>query len=53
MFSNCGKLCWPHETLKTGYTEAGLRRIIMTNSDFMIWIVELQQEEELFEIAAQ
>ena len=39
-FSNGGELYWPHETLNTGYKQAGLRRIIMSNSDFMDWKLE-------------
>ena len=44
LFSNGGELYWPHETLKTGYTQAGLRRIIMSHSDFMNWILEEQNK---------
>ena len=51
--SNGGELRWPHETLKTGYTPAGLRRIIMSHLDFMYWIVELHKEGELSDISVQ
>ena len=53
LFSNGGELYWPHETLKTGYTTAGFRRVIMSHSDLMDWVLELQQEEERFDIAVQ
>ena len=37
-FSNGGELYWPNATLKTGYTTAGFRRIIMIRLDFVYWI---------------
>jgi hypothetical protein len=40
--SNGGALHWHHEALKTGYTQAGLRRIVMSHLDFIDLIVELQ-----------
>ena len=51
VFSNGGELYWPHAILKTGYNKARHRRIIMSHLDFMGWMVELQQAEELFDIA--
>ena len=30
-----GELDWPHEALKTGYTQAGLRRIVLSHLDFI------------------
>jgi hypothetical protein len=50
-FSNGAELYWPHDTLKSGYTQAGLRRIIMAHMDFMEWMVRLQQEQ--FEVIVQ
>ena len=44
LFSKGGELYWPHETLNTGYTQAGLRRISMSHSDFMDLIDELQKK---------
>jgi hypothetical protein len=40
-FSNGGELYWPHETLKTGYTQAGLRRNVLSHLAFIDWISEL------------
>ena len=42
LFSNGGELYWPHATMKTGYTQAGLCRIIMSHSDLMEWMIELK-----------
>jgi hypothetical protein len=47
VFSIGGELYWLHETLKSGYTTAGIRRIIMSHSDYRDWTVELQEEDLL------
>ena len=48
VFSKGGELDWPRDTLKTGYTQAGLTLIIMSHLDLMDWISELQRGEGLF-----
>ena len=53
MFTIGGELYSPHDALKTGYAQAGLRRIVLSHLDFIDWISGLQQKDELFEIAAQ
>ena len=53
LFSDGGALYWPNDTLNSGYTQARLRRIIVSHRDFMEWILELLKQEDLFELAMQ
>ena len=53
LFSNGGELYWPHETLKTGYSSAGHRRIALRHLELMDWIAELQYKPELLERTMQ
>lgn len=43
-FMNGGELYEPHETLRTGYTTAGFRRIVVSYSSFMSLIGGLSEE---------
>ena len=53
VFSTGGELYWLHNTWKTSYTQAGLRRIIMSHLGFMGWVIDMQEQEEEFDIAVQ